>query len=116
MLPISSKKRKALFNMLLVSFFMFGFIQIQAQQKTNDPERVKWFQDLGFGMFIHWNVDASLGAVISHSLSGASNEYADKYFNSLPVWDGTTDYIAALAATVTTTNDALWQKCFKKWT
>jgi alpha-L-fucosidase len=84
MLPISSKKRKALFNMLLVSFFMFGFIQIQAQQKTNDPERVKWFQDLGFGMFIHWNVDASLGAVISHSLSGASNEYADKYFNSLP--------------------------------
>ena len=31
------------------------------QQVTNKPERVNWFQDLGFGMFIHWNVDGTLG-------------------------------------------------------
>ncbi len=56
----------------------------QIQQVTNQLERVQWFQDLGFGMFIHWNVDVSLGVVISHSLAGASNEYVEKYFNELP--------------------------------
>jgi alpha-L-fucosidase len=35
-------------------------------------------------MFIHWNVDVSLGAVISHSLSGASDDYVNKYINELP--------------------------------
>ncbi|MDR6564842.1 MULTISPECIES: alpha-L-fucosidase [unclassified Arcicella] len=61
-------------------------IQIQAQkvQVNNKPERINWFQDLAFGMFIHWNVDVSLGAVISHSLAGASNEYVEKYINELP--------------------------------
>ena len=61
-------------------------IQIQAQkvQVNNKPERVNWFQDLAFGMFIHWNVDVSLGAVISHSLAGASNEYVEKYIQELP--------------------------------
>ncbi|MBL8177456.1 MAG: hypothetical protein JNK48_22455, partial [Bryobacterales bacterium] len=36
----------------------------------NKPERLAWFRDLGFGMFIHWSVDVSLGSVISHSLVG----------------------------------------------
>lgn len=62
-------------------------IPLQAQttqQTTNKPERVSWFQDLGFGMFIHWNVDVSLGVVISHSLAGASDEYVEKYKRELP--------------------------------
>ncbi|WP_218127779.1 alpha-L-fucosidase [Niabella drilacis] len=57
---------------------------VYAQQNSNKPERVSWFQDLGFGMFIHWGVDVSLGTVISHSLAGASTEYATKYFTELP--------------------------------
>ena len=56
----------------------------QTPQVTNKPERVNWYQDLGFGMFIHWNVDVVLGAVISHSLAGASDEYVAKYFRELP--------------------------------
>ena len=24
----------------------------------NKPERLEWFRDLGFGMFIHWSVDS----------------------------------------------------------
>lgn len=35
-------------------------------------------------MFIHWNVDVALGVVISHSLSGASDEYVEKYLTELP--------------------------------
>lgn len=65
---------------LVVSFCF----PLQAQQRDNKPERVAWFQDLAFGMFIHWNVDVSLGAVISHSLAGASDDYVQRYIDELP--------------------------------
>ena len=58
--------------------------QAQSLQTTNKPDRVNWFQNLGFGMFIHWNVDVSLGVVISHSLAGASDDYVNRYFSELP--------------------------------
>ncbi|MHA4846712.1 alpha-L-fucosidase [Flavitalea antarctica] len=74
---------KAIF--LLTSFFVsFSFSFAQSAQNGNKPSRVSWFQDLGFGMFIHWNVDVTLGVVISHSLAGASKEYREKYFRELP--------------------------------
>ena len=50
----------------------------------NKPERLEWFRDLGFGMFIHWNVDGTLGGVISHSMAGASNDYLERYIDELP--------------------------------
>jgi alpha-L-fucosidase len=50
----------------------------------NKPDRVEWFRDQGFGLFIHWSVDSQLGLTISHSLVGASNDYADHFFNDLP--------------------------------
>jgi alpha-L-fucosidase len=50
----------------------------------NKPERLEWFRDLGFGMFIHWNVDVTLGSVISHSLVGATQDYVKRYFEILP--------------------------------
>jgi alpha-L-fucosidase len=40
--------------------------------------------DLGFGMFIHWSMDSQVGAVISHSMAGASNDYLDRFINDLP--------------------------------
>ena len=73
-------------RLLLIVVFTTFFAHTQAQQKQNKPERVEWFQNLGFGMFIHWNVDVSLGAVISHSLAGASNEYVEKYMKELPTF------------------------------
>lgn len=50
----------------------------------NKPERLEWFERLGFGMFIHWNVDSQLGSVISHSLVGADEHYCRRYFEELP--------------------------------
>jgi len=50
----------------------------------NKPERLEWFRDQGFGLFIHWSVDSQLGVVISHSLVGASPEYTDRFFTDLP--------------------------------
>ncbi|MDR1706729.1 MAG: virulence-associated E family protein [Prevotella sp.] len=38
-----------------------------------------------------------------------------QYFNDLPIWDGTTDYIDMLASTVKTTNDDFFRLVFKKW-
>lgn len=37
------------------------------------------------------------------------------YFDSLPFWDQKTDYIEQYASLIKTTNDILFQKCFKKW-
>jgi alpha-L-fucosidase len=50
----------------------------------NKPEREQWFMDLGFCMYISWSLDSQLGVVISHSLAGASDDYADRFFNELP--------------------------------
>lgn len=60
------------------------FAAAQQPQTTNKAESVESFVDLGFGMFIHWSVDSQLGAVISHSLAGASEEYCQFFFNELP--------------------------------
>ena len=50
----------------------------------NEPERLEWFRDQGFGLFIHWSVDSQLGVVISHSLPGASDDFARRFFTELP--------------------------------
>ena len=50
----------------------------------NSAERLEWFRDQGFGLFIHWSVDGQLGVVISHSLVGASDDYINRFFNDLP--------------------------------
>ena len=56
----------------------------QGDSDLNRAERLEWFRDQGFGMFIHWSVDSQLGSVISHSLVGASQDYLERFFNDLP--------------------------------
>jgi alpha-L-fucosidase len=53
-------------------------------QTENNPARLEWFRDQGFGLFIHWSVDSQLGVVISHSLVGASDDFTNRFFNDLP--------------------------------
>ncbi len=55
-----------------------------AAQAQNRPERLEWFRDLGFGLFIHWSLDSQLGSVISHSLVGADADYVRRFFVDLP--------------------------------
>lgn len=50
----------------------------------NKADRLEWFRDLGFGMFIHWSHDSQLGSVISHSMVGADEDYLDRFVNELP--------------------------------
>jgi len=75
---------------LTFSLFII-LISIQAQQNhqedflnLNKPERLEWFRDLGFGMFIHFSFDSQLGVVISHSMAGASEDYLNRFVNELP--------------------------------
>jgi alpha-L-fucosidase len=53
-------------------------------QQGNQPDRLEWFRDQGFGLFIHWSVDSQIGSVISHSLVGASDDYVRRFFTDLP--------------------------------
>jgi predicted P-loop ATPase len=57
---------------------------------------------------------SELRAIINSDFVPVFNPFK-AYFENLPQWDGQTDYIADLAATVSTTNDELWAKCLKKW-
>jgi alpha-L-fucosidase len=51
---------------------------------TNRADRLEWFRDQGFGLFIHWSMDSQLGSVISHSMVGASEDYLSRYLEELP--------------------------------
>ena len=66
-----------------------GIVAAHAQEdpgagSRNRPDRIEWFRDQGFGLFVHWSVDSQLGVVISHSLVGASDEYTNRFFTDLP--------------------------------
>jgi alpha-L-fucosidase len=50
----------------------------------NQPERLEWLRDQGFGMFVHWSFDGQLGSVISHTLAGASDDFRNRYYSELP--------------------------------
>lgn len=50
----------------------------------NKPEKLEAFRDQALGMFIHWSIDAQIGSVISHSLVGADEKYARRFFEDLP--------------------------------
>lgn len=50
----------------------------------NRKERLRWFNEIGFGLFIHWSLDSQIGSVIGHSMAGASEEYLEKYTRVLP--------------------------------
>jgi alpha-L-fucosidase len=56
----------------------------EARASRNRPERLEWFRDAGFGLFIHWSVDVQLGSVISHSLVGADADYTRRFVEELP--------------------------------
>lgn len=53
-------------------------------QADNKPERLEWFRDLGFGMFIHWSHDSQIGSVISHSMVAADEAYLKRFIYELP--------------------------------
>ncbi len=57
---------------------------LAGQTPGNKSERLEWFRDQGFGLFIHWSVDSQLGVVISHSLAGASDDFTRRFFIELP--------------------------------
>ncbi len=67
-----------------VAVRMAGVTEAQASGSLNRPERLEWFRDQGFGLFIHWSVDVQLGSVISHSMVGADEPYLKRFVNDLP--------------------------------
>lgn len=90
-----------------ITFLLLTFsVALWAQTPNNEvlnlnkPERVEWFRDLGFGLFIHFSFDSQLGVVISHSMVGASEDYLDRYINELPKTFNPKDFDAKEIATL----------------
>ena len=89
------KKLTTLFLLLFTAQLICAQIQESTEAgklNLNKPERLEWFRDLGFGMFIHFSFDSQLGVVISHSMAGASDEYINRYINELPKTFNPKDY------------------------
>jgi alpha-L-fucosidase len=79
--------KTAIATLLLSGLCAVPGIQAQStpqQGSLNKAERLEWFRDQGFGLFIHWSVDSQLGVVISHSLPGASDDFTRRFFTELP--------------------------------
>lgn len=53
-------------------------------------------------------------AVVHSDFSKEYNPFT-AYFEELPAWDGVTDHIARLAATVRTDKPEFWTSCLRKW-
>ncbi len=68
----------------MLRFVALLLILAAAMPAQNDPERIEWFRDLGFGLFLHWSLDAQVGSVISHSMVAADETYLDRFENELP--------------------------------
>ena len=75
------RKAIMIFILMVSCFHLFGQGKIL---NLNKPEREQWFASLGFGLFIHWSYDVTLGMVISHSMVGASDDYLKRYIHELP--------------------------------
>ncbi|MCF6356963.1 MAG: alpha-L-fucosidase [Draconibacterium sp.] len=96
------KKATALLTFLFISNLIFAQIQESTEANfinLNKPERLEWFRDLGFGMFIHFSYDSQLGVVISHSMAGASDDYLNRFVNELPKTFNPKDFDATKIAT-----------------
>jgi alpha-L-fucosidase len=79
------KVRLYLKSALCISLLTLMIYPIMSQESLgNKPERLEWLKDVGLGLFIHWSVDSQIGTVISHSLVGASQDYAEQFFKQLP--------------------------------
>ena len=97
------KKLTYLIIFLLTANLTFAQIQASTEPgflNLNKPERLEWFKNLGFGMFIHFSLDSQLGIVISHSLAGASDEYIDRFIHELPKTFNPRDYSPEEIATL----------------
>ena len=81
-------KTAGLLSLLLLALNLGALASAAADDpeigSLNRQERLEWFRDQGFGLFIHWSVDSQLGVVISHSLAGASDDYTERFFTELP--------------------------------
>jgi alpha-L-fucosidase len=77
---------------ILVASLVSGARPAAQSVPGNKPERLEWFRDLGFGLFIHWSLDSQIGSVISHSLVGADTEFLRRYFDELPKTFNPTKY------------------------
>jgi len=85
-LPLLGMTGSRVFGLLVALCFFIGGARcgLCQQSSGNNPDRLEWFRDQGFGLFIHWSVDSQLGTVISHSLVGASDDFVSHFFGDLP--------------------------------
>ncbi|HKR05365.1 MAG TPA: VapE domain-containing protein, partial [Bacteroidia bacterium] len=94
-----------------------GFIEFKPLNEHNYIRMTDYEENSLFRKLLNNGINCAINKLqkILHSdFCPKYNPFVD-YFNSLPAWDGKTDFIDMLSETVITTNQSLWKKSFKKW-
>jgi predicted P-loop ATPase len=80
--------------------------------RLTDYDENSIFRDL-----LHQDQDIPLSVLHAILMSDFTPNYDPfvDYFNGLKTWDGVTDYLGQLAATVKTTDSEDWDICLRKW-
>jgi predicted P-loop ATPase len=101
--------------------FRYNEVNAKLYYKTQSGSEYLSLSDYGMNTLVREMLHAGVKCNITLLRNTLYSNYTpvfnpfNEYFKGLAQWDGQTDYIMELAKTVTTTNDALWHKCFKKW-
>ena len=123
-----NKQKKSnidLIEELLLSRYEFRYNEITGRAEMRDKKIAQVdfaiLNDFKENSILRWLLKKGvrvsqtlLRSLIRSDFSKNYNAF-EEYFNSLPVYDGKTDYIQDLASTVKTHNDDLWQLVLKKW-
>jgi predicted P-loop ATPase len=92
-------------------------IEIKRNNKSLYEPMTDYIENSIFRQLHKSNICVSMSKLRSILQSDFCTRYDpfQEYFEKLPEWNKSTDYIQQLAETVITTNDNLWNQCFKKW-
>lgn len=74
-------KKKKLNKVLLLALVValnvnVGFAQSSSKKKLSDDERMEWWRDSKFGMFIHWGAYSIIGGERGTKIAGGGAEWA----------------------------------------
>ncbi len=101
--------------------FQYNMITYKVELRKKGEHQYKKINDFEFNNLLRNMANSNISCdggklryILNSDFSRKYDPFKD-YIDSLPLWDGNTDFIVALANTVNVENKELWIKCFTKW-
>lgn len=101
--------------------FQFNEVNSRLYWKEENHNEFRLMKDSDFNTLLRYLKNEGLRCSKTELVQLLTSDFTpkfnpfEKYFDGLIQWDGQIDYIEQLSDTLSTTNQPLWRKCFKKW-